>query len=201
MLDLPATITLTQCATGSTMQAAIVPLTGDLAQRRIGARWWAGLGASAAQRGAEPDHHWDWTKLVGYYRNDPFVECLAVQTPDEDIQGAMIYHVNGRSVLEPGAGSVIGDRLATAPRNRSWLVAAPAYQGAGTGLLLRSVAHSYKLGLKGRMNLFALPIPRTTEFYEGLDFVPTDVEQDDTILYELPADRAIAWLRRTGILQ
>ena len=52
-------------------------------------------------------------------------------TDDGNIQGAALYYLNGMSYLEPDAGSVFADRLATAPRNRDWLVAEPACRGVG----------------------------------------------------------------------
>ena len=117
----------------------------------------------ASQRGClvvrrdEDDHHWVWRKLVGEHRNHLAWHFAACQTPDGEIQGAIGYRIDFRSILVPEAGSVYVDRIAVAPRNRSWLVKSPLYGGVGEGLLLRSVCHSYILGLGGRVNLVSLP--------------------------------------------
>ena len=200
MIDLPTAVQLTACQTGSAHRGRVVVLTRNIAASRITGPWWSGLAVSAARRQAERDHHWNWTQHVGSLRNDIFARCVAVQTPDGEIQAAMTYRVNGRSFLEPGEGAVYGERLATAPRNREGLVPAPLYRGAGMALMNYAICHSYQLGLGGRMTLRSLPTPQTIEFYERLGFRATGEVGDDMMLYELGSHGASTLLRERGLL-
>lgn len=200
MLDLPNRLALTDCQNGQVVSADLIRLTREIAQTRIDAVWWSGLGVSKSKREEEDDHHWRWTRIVGSCRTDLFVECSAVQTCDQQIQGAMVYRIDGKSILQDSCGAVHCEYLATAPRNRDWLVADPCFRGSGTGLLLRAIAHSYQLGLGGRINLFSLPTARTEQWYSKIGFVKTDLDKDGMMLFEISAEKAVGWLKERGLL-
>lgn len=194
--ELPFPITLRRCDDRRIVIAHIVELTRTLAKTKVRAEWWAGLGVSGSRRHQEDDHHWNWVAEVGKYHNHAAVESVAVRTADGAIQAAMIYRLNGTSILASGAGAVYVDRLATAPRNRGWLVEKPLYRGAGTSLIVWAAYHSYSRGLDGRLVLAALPSERTIKFYESLGFKATTAEEDDMVVYELEPKDAVALLGR-----
>ncbi len=102
MPDLPYSISLTKCRDGSRQEAQIVALTRDLAE------------TAAATEG---DYRWDWVDHVGSLKSKFYAYSIAIRTPNRDIQAAMTYRVNGRSLLDPGQKSVFGEWLATAPWN------------------------------------------------------------------------------------
>ncbi len=200
MLSLPMAISLTDCRNGRRVAAQIVHMSRDLAPQ-MDATWWRDAPKAVCKQ--EDDNHWKWTQLLGGARsseNARFARSIAVLTDDGNIQGAALYYLNGMSYLEPDAGSVFADRLATAPRNRDWLVAEPACRGVGTALLRLLVAHSYDVGHGGRVNLLSFPRPQTVDFYEKFGFERTDVDEDDMILFELPPDTAVTLLRMRAAL-
>jgi hypothetical protein len=210
MADIPLdAIALRDCRTSARVQAQIVDLTRDLAQVYIDARWWANLGIGYRRRDTAEDHHWLWYKKVGSFRTDHFVRSVAVQTLDKEIQGAMIYHLNGNSLLEPGEGAVFVNYLAAAPRNRDQLLnhpgrtnnsgwVGPRYRGVGGGLLTLATLHSYERGFRGRVNLQSLP--GSEGFYRRQNFLWTGTEVDGMLVYELSSDQALSDLRSWGFL-
>lgn len=204
MLDLPARCQLIECATSVPVIATFVPLTRELAKVKVTPIWWSGLGVSAKDRELEPDHHWNWTKIVGQHRQRGYTECWAVQTQDGHVQAAVVYRIDATSAFGVAGGrpppAVYCEYLATAPRNRSRLVANPKYQRAGKGALLRAVAHSYALGFGGRVNLASLPHPHTEAWYRNLGFEQTGTEVDDMMVYEVRPERAQQELSRVGWL-
>lgn len=200
MMDLPYSVTLLDCRAGLSQPARIVRLTRNMASSGITGRWWANLGISERRRSEERDHHWNWTKLVGGLRGDAFAHAIAVVTPDDQIQGALIYRLNGRSFLSRPSLSAHGERLATAPRNRDGLVDSPSYRGVGTTLIRFAVCHSYEVGLEGRMTLFSLPSLKTQEFYRRLGFQETGEASDGMMLYELTPESATNILTALGKL-
>ena len=123
---------------------------------------------------------------------------LAVLGPEEDIEGAISYRVDTRSQLDPDVGAVYVDRLATAPRNRPWVVNPTKYRGVGTVLLFAAVRDSYSLGLGGRVWLSCMPNPRSRAFYVQKGFQMICQHEDDMIDYELPAHKAVEWLKTEG---
>ncbi len=130
-------------------------------------------------------------------KNDRWYEAVAVQTDDENVQGAILYWLNTTSFIDQGQGAVYVQALATAPRNRPWLVSAPLYRGTGDALLFRAVVHSYLLGLKGIVNLEAFDDPRLLKFYERRGFSVVGRE-DELPKLELGATEAASWLREGG---
>jgi hypothetical protein len=125
-----------------------VKLTLELAQAQIDGQWWASLGVPKNVREKESDYAWRWAKRLGELKNDRWHEAVAIQTDDGKNQGAMLWS-NTKSFMDEGNGAIYIEALATAPRNRAWLVSSPRYRGVGTALVLRAVSHSYLLGLKG----------------------------------------------------
>lgn len=194
--ELPFPITLRRCDDGRTVGAHIVKLTRTLAKTKVRAEWWTRLGVPTARRHEEEDHHWNWVAEVGKYHNHGAVESVAVQTADGAVQAAMIYRLDGASIIASGAGAVYVHWLATAPRNRGWLVEKPLCRGAGTALILWAAYHSYSRGLGGRLVLAALPSERTIRFYESLGFKATTAEEDDMVVYELEPKDAVALFGR-----
>jgi GNAT superfamily N-acetyltransferase len=200
MDELPGSIALFSCRSGQKCTARLVRLTRQLAATRIDGQWWAIKAKAGASPDDEDDHHWPWRKLVGQHRNDLTWEFVGAQTDDGEIQGAIAYRIDFKSFLVPALTSVYVDRLAAAPRNRPWLVADPLYRGAGKGLLLRAVCHSYLLGLSGRVNLVSVPRERTRRFYERRGFVAVREDEEECIEYELSDQAAQRWLQEEGYL-
>jgi hypothetical protein len=143
MEDLPSRITLENLRRGGQCWVDLVELSRDLAAKKIDGEWWKLPGDMLGRPRDEGDHHWKWRKLVGEYHNQLAWHFVACQTADGEVQGAAGYRIDFESVLAPEAGSVYVDRIAVAPRNRAWLVKNPLYRGAGVGLMLRVVCHSY----------------------------------------------------------
>ena len=101
----------------------------------------------------------------------------------------------------PRGGCVYVDRIAVAPRNRSWLVSEPLYKGVGVALLLRAICHSYILGLEGRVSLISLPSERTRQFYERRGFTRLGEDDDGMVEYEMDDEVAQRWLQQAGYLE
>jgi GNAT superfamily N-acetyltransferase len=200
MAEVPTSVRLKECDTGIDVTAKLVELDPALAKAHIDSRWWKDPRLTQADSQDEEVRHWVWAKLVQKWRYKAYAECAAVQTVGGAIQAATIGLLNGRSLLAPGLGSVIVERLATAPWNRGWLVQRPQYRGAGVGLLFFLICHSYQLGFGGRLSLYSLPLPLTERFYVKRGFVKTGDEKDGMIHFELPEQSALAWLEREGVL-
>ena len=200
MHELPVAIRILDCRSGEQREAALTKLSRHLAATEINGAWWKLEGVTRQAREQEDDHHWVWRKLVGQHRNDLAWEFVAAQTDDGEVQGAMGYRIDLRSLLHPDLTTVYVDRLAVAPRNRPWLVPEPRYKGVGSGLLLRAVCHSYVLGLGGRVSLASLPSERTRGFYERRGFIATGESEDGLVEYELSDEAAQRWLQQEGYL-
>ena len=184
------------------IDAEIIRLTTDEARERIDKIWWQLPNVSAQEIDDEGDSHWNWEGLTKIYGSRILHECVAVLSQENYLEGAMIYHFNAKSKLEPNKGSVYVERVSSAPRNRNWLVNPTFYKGIGTVLLYWTVKESYNAGLRGRVSLESLPTPTTVQFYEHKGFVRTDLSQptDDLVDYELPESAALAWLQKEGDL-
>jgi len=200
MHELPSVIRLLDCWTGEECEARLVELTRKLAAAKIDGTWWKLKGVTKNKREREGDHHWVWRKLVGEHRNDLAWEFVAVQTKDDEIQGAIGYRIDAKSFLDAASTTVYVDRIAAAPRNRPWLMANPRCRGVGSGLLLRAVCHSYILGLAGRVSLASLPSERTRAFYDRKGFIITGEDEHGLVRYELSAEAAQRWLQQEGYL-
>jgi hypothetical protein len=222
---------LTDCMTNGTISASLVPLSHEVAQL-INQNWWCSLGTFESrchddarqpilENGhllcrsripvpeclGEEDRDWNWVKVFEECGDQPLVfECLALQTADKGIQGAIVYRWDEASLLEEGERAVFVELLATAPQNRIRLVPDPMYAGIGKGLLLTAIRHSYGLGLKGRIQLYAAP--GAINFYiSKFNFVDTGLQGTDEDngqkyrIFELPSSSALNVLRRAGLLR
>lgn len=188
--------------TNRTVDAEIVRLTTDEAREKIDKVWWKLPNVSAQDMNGEGDFEWDWERITRYFGGKLLNECVAILSQEDYLEGAMIYHFNAKSKLEPGKGSVYVERVSSAPRNRNWLVNQPFYKGVGTVLLYWAVRESYDAGLRGRVSLESLPTPSTVKFYKNKGFIRTDLTQPSGGLvdYELPESAALAWLKQEGDL-
>jgi len=198
MTGLPETAVLLHSGIREEVQATFVRLSRPRAEATVDAVWWAELHRRlGARQEPEDDEHWSWGTIA-----DQFGArggwCVGVQTPDNRVQGALAY-----AAVPAGAGGeaacYIG-WIATAPWNRTWLFDPPEYRGTGTKLLLYAAAHSYLLGLKGRLVLNALPSERTTAFYSARGFAVAGSNADGTIVMRLSAGHAMDWLQRERLL-
>ena len=199
MLDLPEEVTILNLQRDRRVKAQLVKLTRELAAQQIDGTWWNDP-PSKPLRSMEGDHHWQWRKLVGLNHNNLNWEALAIQSSGGFVEGAITYRIDAKSQLSPGNGAVYVDRLATAPRNRPWLVEHPRFKGVGSILVLAAVRHSYLLGLGGRIWLTSLPTERTREFYSRRGFQVIFEERDGTMHFELPEAEAERWLKHGGYL-
>lgn len=197
MEGLPASVDLTKVADDTIVTANLVPLTRGLAHERIDSKWWELPGVSKEKKRAENDYHWKWAKRLGEIRNDRWHGAVAIQTDDGDVHGAMVYWVNGVSFVESEKGAIRVEALATAPRNRPWLVKSPLYRGVGERLLLWASAQSYLLGFEGRVNLVAFDEKRTISFYLSRGFEEVGYE-DELPRFELSRRAALDWLQEQG---
>jgi hypothetical protein len=200
MESLPTSVQLVSRPSGDPCEASLVELTRKLAASGIDGQWWKLSGELLGRAVDEGDHHWIWRKLVGEHHNQLAWQFVACQTIEGEVQGAVGYRIDFRSILAPGAGSVYVDRIAVALRNRSWLVKDPLYMGVGEVLMLRVVSHSYILGLGGRVNLISLPSERTRRFYERRGFTRLTEDDDGMVEYELGEEAAQRWLEKAGYL-
>ena len=184
------------------IDAEIIRLTTDVAREKIDKVWWKLPSVSAEEMNDEGDFHWDWERLARIYSGKILHECVAVLSQENYLEGAMVYQFNAKSKLEPNKESVYVGWLASAPRNRNWLVNQTFYKGVGTMLLYWALRESYDAGLGGRISLQSLPTPRTVQFYENKGLVRTDLTQptNDLVDYELPESAALAWLQKQGDL-
>jgi hypothetical protein len=197
MLQLPDKINVRREADRLTVEARIVELTRPLAKSKIDVNWWQDLGVPTQIRKNENDNSWQWAKRLGELRQNRWHEAVAVETEDGEIQGAILYWLNTGSLVDREKGAVHVEALATAPRNRPWLVSSPVYRGIGENLLLRTTLHSYVVGFKGRLNLLSFPDERTISFYENRRFEIVG-EDDGLVQMELPSSKALEWLREEG---
>ncbi len=199
MLVLPDDIKIFSVKEQCSVTAQVVRLTRSLAKTKIDGTWWKIPLSSNIKE--EEDHHWVWRKSVGQHRNNLKWEAVAVQSSGGDVEGAILYRIDAKSQIAEGEGAVFVDLLATAPRNRPWVVSSPDYRGVGAVLLLVAVRQSYLLGLGGRVWLNSLPSERTRKFYRKQGFQVIFENDDGTIGYELPSNRAEQWLKNEGYLR
>lgn len=152
---------------------------------------------SKTLRQQENDHHWQWAKRIGELRNNRWFEAVAAVTDDSEVQGAILYQFNANSFVDDSKLTVFVEAMATAPRNRPWLVQNASYRGVGTKLLFKAVCNSYVQGYEGRVNLLAFDDERTLTFYQhrGFELVGYD---DELPMLELKQEAAYRWLRKEG---
>ena len=195
-------IQILRADSNQTVDAEIIRLTTDVAREKIDKVWWKLPNVSAEDMNDEGDFYWDWERLVRFYSGKSLHECVAVLSQENYLEGAMVYQFNAKSKLEPNKESVYVGWLASAPRNRNWLVSQTFYKGVGTMLLYWALRESYDAGLGGRISLQSLSTPSTVQFYENKGLVRIDLTQptNDLVDYELPESAALAWLQKQGDL-
>jgi len=195
-------IQISRADSNQSVDAEIVRLTTDIAREEIDKVWWNLPNVSAEDMSGEGDFHWDWERLARFYSEKSLHECVAVLSQENYLEGAMVYQFDAKSKLEPNKGSVYVGWLASAPRNRNWLVNEPFYKGVGTVLLYWAIRESYNAGLGGRISLQSLPTSTTVQFYKNKGLVRTGFSQptNDLVDYELPEPAALAWLKKQGDL-
>lgn len=200
-MDVLKTIQI-QKVDGTFVEAGIVRLTINLAQKMIDASWWNLRNIPSTTLKNEGDNHWIWANIAFRYSTDSLKGCVGVLSKENYIEGAIAYDFNAKSYLELNKGCVYIGWLATAPRNRNWVTNQPVYKGIGSLLTYWVVRESYNAGLDGRVSLQSLPTPNTIKFYESKGFVRTNLNQPNIGLldYELPKSAAEAWLRKEGDL-
>ncbi len=183
--------------TQKAVKAHFVELTPNLARSWLDEPWWQKPPGSTVGQGEE-DAEWNGDDLSRAANGRDYWEAIALQVSAGVVQGAMVYRMDAKSVLEPDAGVVFVENLATAPWNRKSVTDTPEYGGVGPELLSQAVHHSHLLGFKGRVLLTSLP--GAVDFYVGKGFVDTGQVIDDLPLYELPADGARKWLMEKGVV-
>lgn len=178
----------------------IVRLTKEMANDLIDKVWWENI--PGEKRDDEWDDHWVWTELIAERESDGAYEFLAIVSKENYVEGAMIYKSVIDSKLEGGSFCGYIDYIASAPRNRAWVVTNPVYGGVGTVLTYKAVKRSYESALGGKVFLQSLPRDRTMEFYRKIGFERTDLAQPltDLISFELPEAKAKEWLEKQGDL-
>ena len=135
------------------VEAHIVDLTPDLAERRVHHDWWADANLLDHFDPPPIDRHWDWNEMSieneGKKLSD---QKFALTTGDGAVQGAMMISAEPvPSRLSKGAGALFLELLFTAPRNRPALRRdrQPYYVGVGTHLLAWSAWLSREAGFGG----------------------------------------------------
>ncbi|HWE93205.1 MAG TPA: hypothetical protein VG269_04460 [Tepidisphaeraceae bacterium] len=141
---LPKLTTLFFAPTGEYVEAQIVELRVDLAERKIHRGWWTDESLLAQFDPPPIDRHWNWNEMGIEYAGKPLAaEKVAIITGDQAVQGAMMISTEPvPSIWRPGAGSLFVELLFTAPRNRPSLRrdGNAYFLGVGTELLTWVVA-------------------------------------------------------------
>jgi hypothetical protein len=202
MLLLPDHVLLHNLISDANDDALITDLTPAIAHIQIDQQWWVLPGVENALLEKEPDATWrKWAAIAAQAQDSSEFVCVGCITgSDKQVQGAMLYWTAGRSLLDPTLQAVNVLLLATAPRNRP-VAGREKYRGVGSSLLLRAVAHSYLLGLKGRTVLQSKPTPQATQFYAGKRFRSHSAAADGKIDMELEPESALKWLRDEGLIK
>ena len=145
------------------------------------------------------DAHWRWGSFVRRLRKKRGIaRCGAIQTPDGQVQGAIIYRRDGASFLEHGSSCLYVEYLAAAPWNRGDCTPSRRYHGVGEALLTLAILQSYDWGYEGRVTLSSLR--GALNFYKKYDFVETGPGDGRTICCELTPARAVDHLEERGLI-
>lgn len=160
-MTVPRTTTLFFAPTRQFVEAHIVEMTPDLADRKIHLEWWADPALLDRLEPAPIDRFWNWNEMGIEFEDRPLAaKKLAVLTGDDALQGAMTISTQGvPSVLESGRQTLFVELLFTAPRNRPSLRrdGKPWFLGVGTGLLSWAAWLSREKGYEGRLRLDGSP--------------------------------------------
>lgn len=196
-MDLPNKALLTRCDSDAHELGTIETLHRETAKNEIDGVWWNNLTDTLQSPEDEPDHHWKWKAIVSQIQNKPYYQAKCVRSQNLDVQAAMLLRVDAKSAVEDEASAVHVHMLATAPRNRDYLVREPHFRGCGTALVKYAIALSYSLGWFGRVNL--IPIANE-DFYTNFGFQPTEAGEGADVLFELESNVAIVLLKKWGLI-
>lgn len=157
----PKVTTLLFAPTGQYVEARIVELTTELADRRIHRDWWGDDGLLGQFDPPPIDRHWNWNEMgIEHDGRMLAAEKVAIVTGDGAVQGAMMISTEPvPSVLSPDTGALFVELLFTAPRNRPTLRrdGNAFFLGVGTELLTWGAWLSRKRGCEGRLLLDGSP--------------------------------------------
>jgi hypothetical protein len=186
MEGMPTVASIENRRSGERVLANFIPLGVPVAQR-IETEW-------NMHRWNQPDSGWDWIGLAQWASQHSLDLVGTALEAVGSIQGAVLFSVTAFSALEPGAGALHVERLAAAPWNRVLGTQMPIYSGCGQSLMQYVVLYSYRLGLKGRVNLSSLPSAQG--FYRKLGFQGVGlVDSENLPIYEISTDAAIELLK------
>lgn len=194
------TILITRRSKGLSVPARIERLTPSFARRLIMRRWWVNIGVPLERSSEEGDHAWNWDQFVEEASRDPFQRSYVALTASAgrlEAEGAIIYRLNARSLLERGRLAVYLRYVASAPRNRFQLVGEDAvHRGVGEGLVAIAILESVSVGLEGRV--LGDPLRPAIPFYEGMGFQKAMDPEDRHVYYEIAKEHALALLEKRG---
>jgi hypothetical protein len=195
--ELPHVIEIRSCGSGVLIPAEIIRLTPDLARHHIDLVWWNDLklldGIDLEDPSQVQDKHWSWEEFVESFGSYVDVECVAVRTSDNRIQGAMILYMGADSFFEDGQKAAEIERIATRPCNRPTLVSDPEHSGVGAALFVWGLFQSYLEGWEGRLNLYALD--KAVEWYQGNGMLLTGAVDPEESLPQLEMLKATSLSR------
>lgn len=179
--------------TGDIIEADVIDATIEIVFEKMNRDvWWSEDVIDREQAEQKDDQQWNWLYWVIEAMKDEHLYCKLLQTPDNDIQSAIVYEIEKESFLEPGKKSVYIERVASAPRNRKVAIDGKKYKGTGQALITVAVIRSFLLGYEGRVTLSALPYSGLEQFYRFLGFKDLEEEDEDGLpKYELTPDKAL----------
>lgn len=141
------------------------------------------------------DSHWDWPKKGEEASRNLRYETFAIECCDIT-QGLMLVDVTAFARLngQKGREIVYIELFATAPWNRSKLVADPKYKGVGRIFLETAISLSVDLGFKGRIGLHSLP-QSLSWYYDVGQFTDGDFDPSKKMQYfEMTEAQAAAFI-------
>lgn len=199
MALLPDNVSLLDVSSGSNVPAKIIELTPGLARTRIDHTWWNDLDGTS--RGKFPeDRHWSWAMLAARAEGSQDFICIGMKIDGtKEICGAMLYRTRVASFFNPNELANEVMLLAASPASRGLVPGKLGYRGVGSALLFRAVAHSYILGLGGRVVLTAIPDQLTITYYKNRGFDSHSTLAEGKIRMELKQRSAQSWLQKEGL--
>ena len=143
----------------------------------------------------QPDSAWDWESFAALAANYPREYVAIALEAQNFVQGAMLFSLSAGSALDAAERALHVDRLATAPWNRLGMMSPPTYGGIGQCLLQYVILYSYRLGLRGRVNLSSLAAAEG--FYRKHGFERINfVDSEGLPIYEIAPPAALAMLKK-----
>ena len=160
-MTFPQLTTLFFAPTGQYVEAKIVQLSAEMAERQIHGDWWADPGLKAVFQRMPIDRYWNWNDMTIDFEGKQLTAIkVAIVTGDQAVQGAMMVSTEAvPSTLDPGAHALFVELLFTAPRNRPPLRhdGKPFFLGVGSELLSWAARLSQETGCGGNLMLDASP--------------------------------------------